>query len=183
MNYTRDKELRIAHNNQQIIVLKDLINKMELSKETILKFDNKQLNIKLHKSLNELKTNSSGINGNNNEYYSGIHCNTKDRIINYRTRENRYYKFKKEQSVRYVDIDCITIRVDVLDNKKINAKSTIGKIETKIIELQNIIQEMEQEQYLIDEMIKDFEEVQKQIDVFTNKYSRNLRTMIDFITY
>ena len=163
------------YGKQQIIVNNDLIKGWQLVAKGVKKFDEKVINVKLTRYVNEALKNEFEYAFFNFE----IHGSTTWFSLTVRDNDNF-------PSVRSSGITYVNYRSDIYspgitsENKRIDAEAIIVNIDKRIEELKKHNEKLQFEIDNIDSIYQKFEAIENQIKEFNSNHSAELKKLCKF---
>lgn len=165
-----DKIVIEAKNKKQVEVYKEFIKGIEEIKSIIESFNNKVVNVKLEKAINEALTiENLRVTLRNKTYKEGkeIGLYNGNRHLNHPL---------KEYGTIYVETSDIDINVVLYDDtNRLDAYKTIDGLNNWVGRLNGYIKDIEDTLKNYDTMIKDYEKIEELAKAFKEKYNYSIR--------
>ena len=177
-NSNRKEEFTVQV-NQQIKVYQHLIKGLEMCLPSIKAFNGKVANIKLINAINkEENPNRLLFNLTQKVGYSGM-------VIEISDFKNRAYPSAAGNFMKYLSsYECIfllpTTKEDERAQARVNSVEAVKQIEIEKKHLLKLIEECNTDLQMYDEEVSAWEEIEKQIEAYNNKFSPRLQICVTF---
>lgn len=173
MFYSKEEFVRYA--KQQIIVNNDLIKGWQLVAKGVKKFDEKVINIRLTRYIDETLKNEF-------EYaFFSFEIHQSTTWFSLAVRDNDNFPSVRGSSVTYVDYQSDILAPGITsENKRIDAEAIIINIDKRIEGLKKASKQLQTEIDNIDNIYQKFEAIENQIKEFNSNHSEELKELCKF---
>lgn len=165
----------VEYGKQQIIVNNDLIRGWEIVAEGVKKFDQKVINIRLTRYIDETLKNEF-------EYaFFNFEIQRSSTWFSLTVRDNDSFPSVRSSSITYVDYQSDIFAPGITsENKRIDAEAIITNVDKRIEGLKKHNEKLQFEIDNIDNIYQKFEAIENQIKEFNNNHSAELKELCKF---